>query len=126
MKMNFIVGAAMAVLLAGCGPSGCGTIPGTGGVSAAAQATTVDEKAVISAEAAFQTTSILINVAIDSGQLKGAKAKQVGVYYDAAHKALVAARGAYKLGNATAMTSQIELAQTLVGQMADFLPKKGQ
>jgi len=97
--------------------SACQTVPEVPSL----ENTTVDEKALYVAESAFSVGSKAIEVATDSGVLKGEKAATVSDLYAKAYVALLAMRTAQKAGNSGDVLAQALLVQSLVTQIFGLL-----
>jgi hypothetical protein len=122
MKIVF-VSAAIALSLLGAGCSGCSTLASDKGVLSA---TTVDEKALYAAEAAFYGANTAAEAAVDNGLLKPGSpdAVKVADWLQEAHAALLVARAAYAAGDAGSFTAKISAVQNLIAQAWALIPNK--
>lgn len=68
-------------------------------VSNSVQESATDEKALYTAEAAFQGASHALEAAVDSGRLKGERAAKANKYYAEAYQALSKARTVHAAAN---------------------------
>lgn len=96
-KMLFPALAALA--LAGCGTasSSLSSIPAA--PVDVANKTILDEKVGIAIETAYKAFRLAVELAVDTGKLKGAKAAQVAALDSKAFAATVASQNAYKALN---------------------------
>jgi hypothetical protein len=91
--------------------------------SAILAGTVKDEKALYTAEAAYYGSAQLIKLSLDSGLVKPGTptAIKIADYDQAAYTALVSARNAYQLGNATGYKTSVESVLNLTGNVQALL-----
>jgi len=111
----------IAVITAGC--SGCSILSNDHALLAS---TLTDEKALYACEAAMYGADAAAGAAVDAGLLKpgSPEALKVADGLDEAHKALEAARSAYKVGDAVATGDRITAAQAFIAQAWALIPQK--
>lgn len=113
--------AALAAIALTTAAVGCAVIP-TG--QPAAVSTIAGKKALYVAESAFIGANLAAESAVDAGLLRGEAAGRVDVGLVKAHQALVAARAAEKIGDASSYAEQVALAQDLVATIWPMIPAK--
>jgi hypothetical protein len=96
--LKFAACAALALSLPGC--AGLGALM-TGGPVSAANQTVLDEQAAISLELAYKAARTALEIAVDSGFLKGDNAAKAAALDNQAFAAVTGVRAAYKAGNAS-------------------------
>jgi hypothetical protein len=110
--MRVLISIAAACLLSASALVACGT-PNTGGGAGSPIVTQVtDEKALYTAELAFKGGRVLIEAAVDSGQLKGNDALEAQKILRTSKAALDAARVAYAAADAVTAARKIREAET--------------
>lgn len=117
--------AAVAVLTAGC--SGCAVLQKVAAPNEAVLGSTLtDEKALYATEAAFYGANSAARAALVSGLLvKGSPAAiRVADGLKTAHTALLAARAAYKAGDATTYAAKLAAVQETVADVWALIPQK--
>jgi hypothetical protein len=118
--------ALVALSLLGTGCSGCTALSALTNYKGVLSATTVDEKALYAAEAAFYGANTAAEAAVDNGLLKAGSpdAVKVADWLQQAHQALLVARAAYAAGDAGSFTAKIAAVQNLVAQAWALIPQK--
>lgn len=118
MKRLFMV-AALA--LAACATPG--PFPGLPGAPAdVANQIKLDEQGALGAELAYKAARIAVELAVDSGVLKGERADRFATLDRRAFAAVKAVRVAYAAGNASNYKATAEIAR---GAIADLLALAG-
>lgn len=107
-RIGLAVALSTALAFGGCVSPGPTT-------SAPVISSTTDEKALLAAEDSFTAILKAVNLAADSGKLKGANAIKVRDALKLAKQGLDTARAAYAAGNVVQMTASISSANGLVG-----------
>lgn len=115
------IAIAAALTIATLSGVACATIPAA---PPDLTQTTADEKALFVAEAAYFGTASAAEAAVDNGLLKGDAAAKVNEYQKRAYDALLAARAAYLLGDATTYQQKLAAVQVLAGQAWALIPGK--
>lgn len=113
-RLALAVGLCAAISFGGCatsGPLGSGQIVSS----------TLDEKALITAETGFRGALIAANGAVDAGVLKGPNALKVRDALIKAKAALDVARKAYAIGDAIQLTASISEANGLLAFVAPLI-----
>lgn len=120
MKRLMLACAALSLLSTGA-LTACA--PTDGGVIASPDATTMDEKALLALESAYNVAGASYLAAVDSGALTGAQKDEAKLHLDLAYGALVRARQAYEVGNSQAfkisaafLRSSVEQAQAQISR----------
>jgi hypothetical protein len=103
----------IAVALAACGvvPPGSTTLPPP---SEIANTTVLDEKAAIAIETGYKAFRTAVEIAVDSGQLKGEKAARVAVIDNKINAAVIRVEQAYRAANSSSYTAAVLEAKSLV------------
>ena len=78
----------------------CATLPSVPPPAQVANATLLDEQGALGVELAYKAFRTALEVAVDAGVLRGAAASKAADLDSRAYLATLAARGAYKAGNA--------------------------
>lgn len=86
--------AALTLAVLGCAPAPASPAPSSS-ASVEAEGATLDEKALVGCELAYKIMRIGLEVAVDSGQLTGARAERAIALDDQAYSALLLARAAF-------------------------------
>lgn len=98
---KIILLAALALALPGC--ETLGSIPAS--PAAVANATSLDETAARSAEVGYKAFRLALELAVDLGKVKGAKATQMAELDNRLYAAVQAVRAAYRGGNAASYSA---------------------
>ena len=115
MRKLFLGLAAASLALSGCGVARLANLPAS--PAAVANATVLDEQVASGVELAYKAARTLMELAVDTGRLKGARAAQVQAYNRKAYDAVKATRTAYRTGNAAGYFAAAKEARALVAQM---------
>lgn len=107
MRSAFLIPAVLA--LTGCNIPALADTP----VEVADQ-TILDERAAIGAELAYRAQNTLLELAVDSGRLKGDLALRAAGFDRQAYAALQAVRSAYRAGNAASYAAALDEARAAV------------
>ena len=121
-KLLVLAAMSAAMLLSACAavPTGVPLSPGQ-----VADTTTSDEKAALAVEISYKAVGVLIEAAVDSGQVKGELAGRVD-RLDAQAAALVAkARTAYDAGNSDSYSDFSVQAQAIIAELRLLVVNKG-
>lgn len=112
--MNRIALALVAplALLAGCTP-GLVSTPTPGQV---ADRTVLDERGAIAVESAYRAAGLALEMAVDTGLLRGQAAATAATYEQRAYTAVLAARAAYDAGNATSYAAALATARQAIAR----------
>lgn len=94
---------------------GCATFPAS--PSTIAGSTILDEQDDTSVQLAYKAIRLAMELAVDSGRLKGANAARVSILNDKAFNASQAVHRAYKAGNATDYATAFKQAQEAIADM---------
>jgi hypothetical protein len=123
--MKFLKAGACALALLTCAPmaAGCANL-GLGGTPGAESSLT-PAKCLYLAEAAFAGVSTALEAAVDSGKLKGASAAKARQAYGIAHDALLAARAAEKIGDASGLASKTAVALSAIATVQQLVSTGG-
>lgn len=119
MKMSrMMLSATVCGLLtiSGCAP-GVVTHGGLPETPFNTSSTVIDERALYVAEAAYEGIRVLINTAVDTGNLTGEKAAQVRNLNQQAYNALLLAREAQLMANARTYAEQTARVLGLISQI---------
>lgn len=111
---KLILACCAALALTACGPTG--TIPDIGAPIASTQATTMDEKALIALELAYNTAGTAYLTARDRGLLPAATLTQSRTALLRSYDALLLARRAYSIGDASSFSAQAALVISAAGE----------
>ena len=107
----------MAMMVASVGMlQGCSPAQIAEGPANTANATVLDEKAVLGAELAYKAMRTAGTLAVDHGLLVGADAAKVAAIDSKAYAALKLARQAYEAGNAADYATATAQALQLIGE----------
>jgi hypothetical protein len=112
-----IVGAA-SVALASCGLAPLAGIP-SAPVEAADQ-TVLDEQAALAVELAYKAARLAIETGVDAGAIRGANATRLAELDNDAYAAVLAARRAYRAGNATGYGAALAEARAAISDMIEL------
>lgn len=110
-KLSIALVAALA--LAGCTPSGVTSVPTPGQV---ADRTVLDERGAIAVESAYRAAGLALEMAVDTGLLRGQAAATAATYEQRAYNAVLAARAAYDAGNATSYAAALASARSAIAR----------
>lgn len=83
--------------------------------------TLVDEKALLGAETSYHVLGTTLELAVDTGRLKGANAAKARDLNQKAYRALLAARAAQKAANATDYATKVAEVLSLVKQVEQII-----
>lgn len=125
MKRLYLVAVAACCALS---LAACTTTSGTpwpadpGGPVVSGANTTLDEKALISAELAWNVPAQAYLVAVDRGLLTGTTKDKAKAALMDAFVALKLAREAYRAGNASTLAAQIAIAASATAQAKALIP----
>lgn len=121
---RFVALAACAALsLAACTTPGVGPVPQPGaGPVATLNHTLADERAMASAELAYNQAAQVYITALEAGVLTPARKAQAKAALAKTYDALKAARSAYDTFNATSFQAQVQAVLNLAGQTRQLLP----
>lgn len=106
MRKLFLAAMLVTGTLAGCTGMNVPTSPG-----AVASQTVLDEQGALGVELAYKAFRTALELAVDAGALKGARATQAAALDQRAYAAVGAARAAYRAGNATSYTQAVSEAR---------------
>lgn len=95
---RLLICAALALSLPGC--AGLGALM-TGGPVTAANQTVIDEQGAIGVELAYKAARTALEIAVDSGLLKGERAARAADLDNQAFAAVTGVRAAYRAGNSS-------------------------
>lgn len=115
--------ALLIGLVAGLTLGGCTLVPGAVGSPPAVVSSTLDEKALLTAETGFRITLIAVNGALDANRIPPNDAPKIKAALVRAKQALDTARAAYAVGNAVQMKASIADANILVGVVGALIGK---
>lgn len=121
-----IVALFAALALTGCGLN-AGTVASAGAATAdaigapppvaVADATVLDERAILALELAYKAARIAVELSVDTKVVWGATAARVAEYDNKAFLALTVARSAYRTGNASSYKTALSEAQAAISQL---------
>ena len=109
-KLIFAVAATLA--LVGCTP-GLVSTPTPGQV---ADRTVLDERGAIAVESAYRAAGLALEMAVDTGLLRGQAARTAATYEQRAYTAVLAARAAYDAGNAATYPAALASARQAIAR----------
>jgi hypothetical protein len=114
---RLIFAACAALALTGCsGLAGlAGGIPPT--PVAAADETVLDEQAALAVELAYKAARLAVETGVDAGVVRGAQATRLAELDNQAYAAVLAARRAYRAGNATSYGAALAEARAAIADM---------
>lgn len=115
---TFMVTSVACVAL---GLSSCGSLPQVYPGLPTASSTSIDEKALYVAEAAYQGLGTIAEAAVDSGFLTGTRAGQVRDLNRQAYQALTLARTAYATANVADYLRQTTRVLDLIAQAQSII-----
>ena len=100
MKKSFSIIAAISLSLS---LPGCAGLMSTmaGGPVVAANQTVLDEQGAIGVELAYKASRTALEIAVDSGLLKGERAAKAAALDNQAYAAVIGVRAAYRAGNSS-------------------------
>lgn len=104
---------------AACVPASSIGLPDT--PAAAATTTTLDERAAIGVELAYAAERTALELAVDSGVLKGDKAAKAASLDRRAWAAVQAVRAAYRAGNASSYSTALEEAEAAINAALEMV-----
>lgn len=81
----------------------------------------LDEQGALSAELAYKAARTAVELAVDSGILKGTRAGQAAILDRKAYTALQAVRTAYRAGNAASYSAALAEARTAISSMLTLI-----
>lgn len=109
----------IAIALALTSLTACASIPAA--PVEVANKTVLDERAAIGVELAYKASRLAIETAVDAGLVKGQRAAAIAELDRTAYKAVLAARAAYRTGNALAYDAALLQAQTAISTITSIL-----
>lgn len=115
--------AAMALALPACATPGGSPIPGS--PSQVCDKSTLDERGGTAVELGYKAFRIAMELAVDSGQLKGQAAANVAALDNQLFSATQAVQSAYASCNAASYGEAIDKANAALAAATAALPKKG-
>lgn len=115
---RLIFAACAALALSGCGLTGLGSVPAAP-VEAADQ-TVLDEQAALSIELAYKAARLAIETAVDAGAIRGEQATRFAELDNRAYAAVLAARRAYRAGNAVSYGAAVAEARAAITDILDL------
>lgn len=113
MRKLIFAAVVPLALLAGCTPGGVVSAPTPGQV---ADRTVLDERGAIAVESAYKAAGLALEMAVDTGVLRGQAATTAARYEQRAYDAVRAARAAYDAGNATSYTAALANARAAIAR----------
>lgn len=116
MKKPLIIALAASLALSLPGCAGLGAMM-TGGPVAASNQTVLDEQGAIGVELAYKAARTAVEVAVDTGFLKGERAAKAAALDNQAFAAVTGVRAAYRAGNASNYGVAIAEARAAVTSM---------
>ena len=114
---------AAALSLSSCQPATLVGLPAS--PQAAADRTTLDEQALQLVELSYKAARIAVEIYVDSGQCTGACATRFRDLNRRAYAAVLAARTAYRAGNATGYLAALREARSLADQLLTLTGRNG-
>jgi hypothetical protein len=119
--MKRMILAALAPLaLCGCaGLSALTSLPAA--PVAVANETTLDEQGALAVELAYKAARLAMETGVDAGAIRGETAVRVAELDNTAYAAVLAARRAYRAGNATSYGAALAEARGAISQMLNLL-----
>lgn len=88
-----------------------------------AQATTLDERGLLTIEVAYRAAGLLLEAAVDAGRLRGADALRAERLDAQAAQAVALARAAYDAGNAADYAAAVRAADPIVTALRALLER---
>lgn len=113
MKKLAIALAALGMGLTACEP---GTVP-PASPGAVAETQVIDEQAALAVELAYKGARMAVELAVDSGVLKGDAAAKVALLDKRAYAAVLATRKAYDAGNSADYLSAATTARAAINDL---------
>jgi hypothetical protein len=113
-RLAFPLLAALSLGLAACGGAlgGLATTP----PAQVADATVLDERGAIAVESAYRAAGLALEMAVDTGLLRGSAAATAATYEQRAYTAVLAVRAAYDAGNATGYAAALVNARQAIAR----------
>jgi hypothetical protein len=109
----------IAIALVSTSLTACTTVPPA--PVDVANKTVLDERAAIGVELAYKAARLAIETAVDAGLVKGQRATAIAELDRTAYKAVLAARAAYRTGNAPAYDAALLQAQVAISSITSIL-----
>ncbi len=103
----------LCLALAACSPQ---LPPNIGSPVAYANRTVVDEQAAVALETGYKLWRAVVEYGVDSGMIKGERAKRVAAVDRTIYGSLLVARQAYQTGNAADFVAAIRSANAALAQ----------
>lgn len=116
MKRIFV--AALALTLSACAGLQIPQLPSA--PVAVADETVLDEQAALSIELAYKAARLAMETAVDAGAIRGANATRIAELDNEAYAAVLAARRAYRAGNATSYGAALAEARAAISGMIEL------
>jgi hypothetical protein len=113
--MKLLLALCAPLALAGCGFGSVASVPPA--PVAVADQTVLDEQAALAVELAYKAARLAAELGVDAGVIRGANAARVAALDNAAYQAVLAARAAYRTGNADTYKSALVQARTSVAAL---------
>jgi hypothetical protein len=107
---KFAILAAACLALTGC--AGLGGLPSS--PAAVAESTVLDEQGALGVELAYKALRTALELAVDTGALRGEAATRAAALDNRAYGAVFAARAAYRAGNATSYAQAVTDARAAI------------
>jgi hypothetical protein len=117
MKLFYL---APLLLLSSCAGLGSLLTP-PASPAAVANTTVLDEQAALGVELAYKAARTAVEVGVDAGLIKGARATQFAALDNKAYKAVTTARRAYQAGNATDYATGLSQARLAVADLLSLV-----
>lgn len=113
-RLMFLAAASLA--LSGCSFGGLTSVPAA--PAEVADRTILDEQGALAVELAYKAARMAVETAVDAGAIKGEAAARLAELDNAAYAAVLAARRAYRAGNAVSYGAALAEAR---GAITDIL-----
>jgi hypothetical protein len=118
MTMRLILALAASLALSGC--AGLPTLSLPAAPVEAADQTVLDEQAALAVELAYKAARLAIETGVDAGAIRGANATRLAELDNDAYAAVLAARRAYRAGNATGYGAALAEARAAISDMIEL------
>lgn len=99
--------------------SACASIPMSPGVIT--NQTVLDEKLLLGVEQAYSAELIVVKAGVKTGMIRGDRARRIAGVDNRAYRAVIAARMAYRAGNAGGYSAAIVDAQSAINDLIGAL-----